>query len=109
MGIKLKNNKLNKQDNVFIEIGEYVIPKNSIQYIKKKQSYYTIDYTTGERTRTTYTLYYGEPVVAFNKNADVYNNHGADGAYESNYNYIELTEIQYKRLMNDIASQIIVI
>lgn len=104
MCVKLKNKHSNSQENVLIDIDGYIIPKNNIQYIKRKSNY-----IGGRPLPATYILYYGVPTFSFNKNAGVYNSHSADGAYESNYNHIELTEKQYSRVMSAIATQIIAI
>lgn len=106
MCVKLKNkhSNTNSQENIFIDIEGYIIPKNNIQYIKKKSNY-----IGGRPLPPTYILYYGVPTFSFNKNAGVYNSHSADGAYESSYNHIELTEKQYSRVMSAITTQIIAI
>lgn len=107
MCVKLKKqsySNTNSQESLFIDIEGYIIPKNNIQYIRRRSNY-----IGSRQLPPTYILYFGEPMFSFNKNAGVYNSHSADGAYESSYNHIELTEKQYSRVMSAIATQIIVI
>ena len=99
MSIKLRNKQIKQEfiaHDIFVKIDDYIIPKNSIQYIKKKNN------NVGSIVMpSTYTVYYGLPLTK----QQVRNNDD----YISEYNHLDLNQWQYTKLMEAISSKINII